>query len=287
MLHTYLQKLLAREDDAREDKDIEAVHDMRVASRRIRAMLPLVSLVAPLNEVRLLKKGIRTVARTLSSVRDCDVFLEQVYTWAATLTLEQQSSIAILTNALLKDRAVARKRMLKLFQSSHYDMFKYDVAMFITGDMAQWNTRVRLCDCMGSMILQRYEQLRGFETIIHIADATIDDSETLHDMRIVGKQLRYLLDITAALDTSSYTTNVLEPLVALQDCLGTIQDIAVAMAYVAALQEGSDAEHAVLQAYCAARDAERQAQVAQLPTLWKTLMSKMYRRNLMEVIIRL
>ncbi|HUF47098.1 MAG TPA: CHAD domain-containing protein, partial [Vicinamibacterales bacterium] len=54
------------------DGDVEGVHQARVASRRLREMLPLAGLAAP-DEVRALTRVVRRVGRLFGPVREIDV----------------------------------------------------------------------------------------------------------------------------------------------------------------------------------------------------------------------
>jgi hypothetical protein len=66
--------------------------------------------------------------------------------------------------------------------------------------------------------------------------------------------------------------------------MGALQDGVVAHAHVAAL---GLAEDAGAQAYLAARDAEHEAQLAELPRRWEKVASATYRRRLFELLIKL
>ena len=80
------------------------------------------------------------------------------------------------------------------------------------------------------------------------------------------------------------TWQVLAPLVALQECLGALQDSVVARQRVQAM--GLD-EHAGVQAYLEARDAEGAARLEDLQRLWEKVGSATYRRRLFELIVKL
>src|SRR5262249_25814303 len=77
-LRRFFDKLLAREDAVRDGEDIEDVHQMRVATRRIRASLQVVEGVYDRQLIRRFRRGLRRVARSLGLVRDGDVFLEHL-----------------------------------------------------------------------------------------------------------------------------------------------------------------------------------------------------------------
>lgn len=286
LLRSYFQKLLSWERDVRKDKDIEAVHDMRVATRRLRAILPVIEEVAPKKQTRSFRKSIQKVARSLGAVRDCDVFLVQIHRYTEGLPAEQHDALAPLTNAIQQDRAVARKRLLLSLSSDQYLTFKRDFAMFLTDNAETWDMRMRLCDMLGSRIWQRYESLRAYETLIDMDNLHGSDETILHEARIAGKRLRYLLELAAEVAPEERAGAVMKPLSKLQDCLGGLQDIAVEKSYIAELKTSREEKHA-LDTYLAHRETERVALLTEFPSLWQTIVAPDYQRGLAELIISL
>ncbi len=286
LMRQNLRKLLDCERDARKDSDIEAVHQMRIATRRLRAMLPVMEEVAPVEKCRFFRKAIRKTARALAEVRDFDVFQEDIATYMKSLPEEQQHGMAPLVNTLKHDRAVARKRMLVALDSQAYITFKREFSAFMTDNAEQWNKYLRVQDLAGSAIWRRYELLRAYETWLDMRVPTNNNIEDLHTMRISGKRLRYMLELFG--DKSSvWFAPVYEPLVQLQNCLGILQDVAVAKAYVAMLEVEKAHERAALDDYVASRDAEHALQLEKLPNLWENIASDTYCRNLFELILAL
>jgi CHAD domain-containing protein len=285
VLRRHFQKLLTREEDARRDKDIEAVHDMRVASRRLRAILPMLEDVAPAGQAARFRKELRKVARGLAGVRDCDVFLEEVNRYTETLSEEQRKNLEPLTNALHSERVAARSHMLTELDSQRYANFKRDFAVFLTDHADQWDTTLRVRDLGGSMIWKRYEELRAYETRVCMDNLVDNDDEILHEMRIEGKRMRYVLEFFGE-HREALVKPVLKPLLTLQDCLGGIQDVAVARSFVTNLNAPAKKQQA-LDDYVANREAQRVRLLEQLPELWYTITAQTYGRNLMELILNL
>jgi CHAD domain-containing protein len=283
LMRRYFQKMLEQECGVRADKDIEFVHDMRVATRRLRALFPLVEEVAPVKQVQACRRGTRKIARVLGSVRDGDVFLKQITTAMQEMPEAQREGMQPLTDALRRDRAAAFKGLIGVLDSAEYAAFKRDFAAFMTDDAAQWDSRLRLRDMVGSTLLQRYEQLRAYETQIDMANLADNDDTVLHEARIAGKRLRYLFDLFGD-RFGKYLQPVLESLVALQENLGALQDIAVAKAYVAQVP-ANEAQQQALDAYVASRDAERLQLLQEFPQVWQQIVGATYRRRLMELII--
>ncbi len=292
LLRGVFQKFLAEEPGVRKGKDIEAVHQMRVATRRLRAMLQLLESAAPRKQVRYFRAELKQVAQALSPVRDCDVFLEQIAHYVETLPAEQHADIDVLTSALQRDREAGRARLLEYLKSERYTDFKRDFAAFVTETAKGWDTTLRVRDVVGSTLWSRYEQLRMHETAVAIdsgdhTQITHQQEEALHEARISGKRLRYVLDTFAdALDPRA--DRCVKPLKALQDHLGDLQDIAVATAYVRELQDRADADtRPALDAYLASREEERARLLASVPGVWQRVMGETYRRDLVRLLVNL
>jgi CHAD domain-containing protein len=133
-------------------------------------------------------------------------------------------------------------------------------------------------DFAGSAIWRRYELWRAYEVLL--PNAT---DETLHQARIAGKRLRYTLEFFGEA-LGPHVEQVLTPLIALQENLGSLQDGVVAGVHIAALGLGDDPG---AQRYLAARTAERALLLAELPRRWEKVASATYRRRLFELIVKL
>ena len=282
-LRRFFDKLLAREDAVRDDEDIEDVHQMRVATRRIRASLQVVEGVYDHELIRRYRRGLRQVAQSLGAVRDSDVFLAHVRAYRDALPADAHGQLEPLLAAVTTERAQAREHLLADLDSKRYHKLKQAFALFLTTPGANTTASEsgltpRVRDFAGSAIWQRYEQWRAYETVL--VGAT---DETLHQARIAGKRMRYTLEFFADA-LGSHVEQVLSPLVELQECLGALQDVVTARAHVAAL---GLAEDQGAQDYLAARDAEHAAHLAQLPRKWEKVASATYRRRLFELIVKL
>ncbi len=285
ILRRHFRRLLVEERAVRADSDIEAVHGLRVATRRLRSTLQLLEPVAPVREVQRFRKAIQRIAQSAGATRDCDVFLAQIERYVAEQPDERRAGVEPIVAALQIDRTVAHARLVERLDTARYADFKRAFAIFITDNAAGWNTAPRPRDLAGSVLWRRYEQLRVHEIGLDLRDAEANNDAALHEMRIDGKRLRYTLEAIAEATEQSLAA-VLDPLIELQDHLGAIQDIAVASAYVRALEEHRE-DNAELEAYLASRIAERARLLETLPQVWETITGADYRRALMDVIIGL
>lgn len=283
VLRRFFDKMLAREDGVRKGDDDEDVHQMRVATRRLRASLQVVEPIYERKLVRRYRRGLGRIAESLGAVRDCDVFLMHVADYRDGLPAEQRDGMQPLLDALTAQHAKAREQLLADLERRGYRKFKHAFAAFLTtpgvGLTAQpEHDGLRVRDFAGSAIWRRYEQWRAHE----VALAQPSD-EALHQARIAGKRLRYTLEFFAdALGPN--VEQVLAPLTALQENLGGLQDSVVARQRIHAL--GLD-EHAAIQSYLQARDSEHTAHMAELPQRWEQVAGAAYRRQLFELIVDL
>jgi CHAD domain-containing protein len=283
VLRRFFDRMLARESAVLKSDDAEDVHQMRVASRRLRAALQVVEAVYDPEQVRRYRRGLRRVAQSLGDVRDLDVFHEHVLAYQAAQPEDARERIAPLVAALEGRRAEARAILLEDLRRRRFQKFKRDFATFLTTPGAELNDRAgidattRVRDFAGSAIWRRYEQWRAYEVALeHPRD------EDLHDARIAGKRLRYTLEFFAdALGPN--IEQALTPLIALQECLGALQDSVVARQRIQTLDL---ADQAGVEAYLLARESERAGQMGALPQLWDKVASATYRRRLWEMIVK-
>jgi CHAD domain-containing protein len=282
VLRRFFGRMLAREDAVLKDDDPEDVHQMRVASRRLRAALQVVEGIYDADDIRRYRRGLRRVAQALADVRDLDVFRGHVLEYLVTLPEEAHAEVAPLVAAIEAQRDKARAALLDDLDERRYRKFKRAFARFLTtpgqglaaADGIDATTRVR--DFAGSAIWRRYEQWRAHESMLA-------SDEGRHEARIAGKRLRYTLEFFAeALGPN--VEQLLNPLIALQECLGDLQDSVVARQRVRQL--GQD-KHAGVRAYLEARDAQSAARLEELGRLWEKVGSATYRRRLFELIVKL
>jgi CHAD domain-containing protein len=284
MLRRFFDKLLAREEAVIKDEDMEDVHQMRVATRRLRASLQVVEGVYDHESIQRYRRGLRRIAQSLGNVRDGDVFLEHATAYRDSLPEAERPRLDPLLEAVGTARAQARAQLLDDLQSKRYHKFKRDFAEFLTtpgaGMLASPDPGIveRVRDFAGSAIWRRYELWRAYE--VALPNAT---NETLHQARIAGKRFRYTLEFFAeALGRN--VEQALAPLVALQENLGALQDGVTARAHIAALGLADDAG---AQEYLSAREHDRATLLAALPQRWEKVASATYRRRLFEMIVKL
>jgi CHAD domain-containing protein len=92
-------ELFDHADGVLDTRDIERVHDMRVASRRLRAVLEIFAPCFPASEFKGVLRDVKQLADALGERRDPDVHIDALRTFARTLTPANRHGV----NALVAD----------------------------------------------------------------------------------------------------------------------------------------------------------------------------------------
>ncbi len=212
--------LLAKEAGARLGDDIEELHEMRVASRRLRAALSLFADVLPAGVIAL-QGDLSWLGRVLGAVRDVDVELEQLDNSMATASQARADALAALRPLLEEQRRSSRSVMLEALDSSRYTSF---VRRFRRTLRAQHARRSGPASLPARAVAPDLIEAR-FRRFRKRADRIGPDSpaSAYHRLRIDTKRLRYSLEFFAGLYPDR-TQRLIRRLVALQDVLGLHQD---------------------------------------------------------------
>ena len=132
VLRRNMSAMLAHEAGTRLGEDIEELHDMRVATRRLRAGLGLFEGVLP-GHTRRLRNELGWLAAELGTVRDLDVQLERLEGWRDELPREDGGALADLARLLGRERDKARGNLLMCLDSDRYDRLVSEFTAMLRG----------------------------------------------------------------------------------------------------------------------------------------------------------
>jgi len=204
------------EPGARLGRDPEALHQLRVAARRIEAVLGVFrrQLTPALLRARAATKG---VLRTLGTARDFDVQLEQLAERCADLSGEERAAAEPLRQRLEQERARARSQLLRAFDAEptrHWlQTLEQAANEGLTGPPAA------ALAVLPRRVRRRFRKLKRAVRAINGRS----EMEDLHTVRRRAKQFRYALECAAPLSGKQAET-MLKALRTLQDELGAHQD---------------------------------------------------------------
>jgi triphosphatase len=230
--------LLRKEGGTRLGEDPEQLHDMRVATRRLRAAIALFEAALPA-EVVGRREELGWVASALGAVRDLDVLIEQVEAWARPAEGLDDRAVGAVAGVLSADRDQARANLVQTLDSPRYERLLAELTDVLRhGPMgASPSSRVPAVDAAPSLIKERYRKVRKGGRRIDRTSKPAD----YHRLRIRAKRLRYALQFLAPIYGKGVRA-LIRRTVRLQDLLGAHQDAEVAVARFEAIvaEEGND-----------------------------------------------
>ena len=117
IITTRLHEMMSFREGVIDGTDIEYVHDMRVASRRLRAaMRNFADCFAPKKEFRRHLKQVERITSTLGGVRDLDVLIDRFQKDVLTVPADAQIGVQNLIGHLQTERKAQRTPMFKMFE---------------------------------------------------------------------------------------------------------------------------------------------------------------------------
>ena len=106
-VETRTEELFSFSEGVLDTTDIERVHDMRVASRRLRAVLEIFEPCFPKKALRPVLKEVKALADDLGERRDRDVHIEELERISASLATEDRPGMGELIGALRSEQEAA------------------------------------------------------------------------------------------------------------------------------------------------------------------------------------
>ncbi|MBI4672443.1 MAG: CHAD domain-containing protein [Chloroflexi bacterium] len=213
------EKLRALEEQVRANDDLEAVHDMRVACRRMNSALRLLRAYFSNKRVKKRRPVLEELRDVLGRARNFDVLGAALDSYRANAPASESTALQMVMEVWSDERAAAQNALAKLLDSPAYAQWVTRTNEFLQEQDTQVNPRVG--DMVPALIWKQYGAVRKYETRWEIASL-----EELHALRIDAKRLRYTLEFFADA-FGEKPVALIEPLVALQDHLGSVQDAVV------------------------------------------------------------
>jgi len=260
-------------------EDIEALHDMRVATRRMRTAANLFREDFNPNAFQIIRKGLRKTGKRLGRVRDLDVLLEN-----AQILYESQPQngkyLEPIIEHWLNERQPVRRRMLVYLESEKYRSFKDHFHGFLNATEAQIqrrNDNPAARQKAPGWIHDHLENVRSYQQVL-----TNPSLRDLHTLRIAFKGLRYTIEFFYEI-LGQEVYSCIELLKTIQDHLGEINDARVALERLDAILEPGNLRND-LHAAAAQYQAQQQDQLANLierfPATWNQFAGSEFEQNL-------
>lgn len=228
----------------------EAVHQLRVATRRANAAVRIFEPCLPAKAARRLRRALRDLRQVAGTARDADVlrdFLE-----ASEPPRDAERVRLFLAGYLAAERGIAQRAL-----SAHVA----DCRATLEGGLR---------DCLDHPAPPSGTN-RHLRTLTDLADGVIRsrvfeleqaavqlpaDPERLHQVRILGKRLRYSMEVFAGCYAGPFREQLYPAVEAMQELLGEVNDLSNAAARLTAIAD--EAERFAPTADSEVRDALRE-----------------------------
>ena len=232
VLRRQFAEMRSHEPGTRIGEDPEELHDMRVATRRMRAAIKVFEGALP-GRARWFREELRWVAGVLGDVRDLDVQIGRLDAWKSGADEESSDFLGKILDVIKKRRADARGRMLDALNSARYERLQTSFGEMlrrgpgVERELAQGNGHgpedEPITSAAPALLSARYRKWRK-------AAKRLEESsppENFHDLRKKGKRLRYALEFVSEV-YGKPVAGLISSLKALQNDLGDHQDAVVA-----------------------------------------------------------
>jgi triphosphatase len=230
-LRAYMAAWLLHEPGARLGDDLEELHDLRVAGRRLDAILRQFKSFLP-PELLTVRATLKTVLRALGRARDLDVALSELQDFSRKLRKADRLGVEPLKEHLMSERGHARAQMLSVLDSIWVQKSLQESILLFGKPAAAFevsSTDLAL-HASPSLIRRRFRKLRKRADLL-AADSSTDE---YHEVRGHVKKLRYTLEAVTAL-YGKPADDMIRALRRWQEDLGVQQDAAVAIRRLNAL----------------------------------------------------
>ena len=221
-----LRSLTEHEPGTRSGADIEDLHQMRVAVRRMRAALKAAGPVLDTEWADGLRAELGWLGGALGPVRDLDVMLERLRAEIAELPRLERTAGKKLIASLNREREQARAVLLAALDDPRYAALLERLTEAVTHPLPLGPAQAR-----PSLVALVQTQARALRKAVVRAGAEPAD-EVLHDLRIRGKRLRYTGELVSPGLRGTRAGEVVRRLLGatarLQEVLGDHQDACVA-----------------------------------------------------------
>jgi CHAD domain-containing protein len=218
VLRMRLGNVLARLPDAveRADEDVEHVHQLRVGTRRAAAALRTFKDCLDGKTHRRLRRSLRAVRRAAGAARDWDVFLDMLTSRSKRVTAKQRPGVDFLFGVAHGQRVAAQSYLREATEGQAERLA--DLLVKFDDNLAAPNDKQTLRDLAVPMLTALVHELE------QAARGDLGPYENLHQVRILGKQLRYAMELFESCFAAAFRVKIYPRIVEMQDILGRAND---------------------------------------------------------------
>ncbi|MBX3415228.1 MAG: CHAD domain-containing protein [Pirellulales bacterium] len=219
------------------DRDVEYVHQLRVCTRRAMATVAAFEAVLPPKRSKRIKRSLQHIRRAAGEARDLDVLIDRYRAWARERA--DQGGRQLL-GALERRRKTAQRPLAEIYEKQRQQDFPDQVDELLVrtrprGEMAERGEpgfALAARACLNPIV----------ESFFTAGAGDLADLPSLHAFRILGKQLRYAIEIFVGAFGSPLREDIYPTVEKLQELLGALNDHAGAYERFRAWSESGESD---------------------------------------------
>jgi CHAD domain-containing protein len=202
------------------EADPEHVHQLRVGTRRAGAAVRIFADILPERLHRRTRKTLRRLRRAAGAARDWDVFLQTLTTRLARISGKNQRGLDLLLGYGHGRRVSAQANLVAAAEERGERLPELTLALANALDDDKHDGKLR--DLAVPTLTQLLQELE------EAARGDLTEYEHLHQVRILGKQLRYAMEVFESCFAPAFREQYYPAIVQMQEILGHANDGRVA-----------------------------------------------------------
>ncbi len=232
-MHAGLHHLIRNEDCVLSRANIEGVHQMRVAMRRMRSAITTYKRLLVPGTFEDLAAALQTAGDALGPARDWDVFLDEVLT-PIEAAFDDGAPLAALRERAERRRVAAYRQADALIASDAYAQLLTQILHWTGPGLEQQHLDTPAPRVAADVLARRHAHvLKAGKGLASLAE------DKRHHLRIEVKKARYAAEFFAPLYTAKKSRAYIRALRALQDGLGHLNDLANAERMMGGVLKGA------------------------------------------------
>jgi inorganic triphosphatase YgiF len=237
-----LDQLRANEEAVLATEDDEAIHQFRVALRRLRAIVGAYRDLIDDDVHAMMSIDLRWLQRQFGPARDLDVLIAETLK-PIHQRLRGQPAFDRLISAAETARAEARHTAHLALENPRYVAMLLQLYRHLhTGDWRRASARARLGTRVGDFARPLLQSRHKRLTKLGLRADRLPEAE-LHRLRILAKKMRYAAEAFECLYRAKPVKKYVSALSAIQDCLGSLNDAFVGRQLLSGLAQRLMVDH--------------------------------------------
>lgn len=203
------------------DDDVEHVHQLRVGTRRAGAAVRIFGHSLPAKLYQKTRRTLREIRRAAGAARDWDVFLDMLNARAERCDAKGQPGLDFLLGFGHGQRVCAQAILCQATDGTGENLIDHIARIAEALDATEATPTLReLAVPMLKQVLHEFEAAVAGD---------LRPYEALHQVRILGKQLRYAMELFESCFAPEFRADVYPSVAEMQDILGRANDSHVAL----------------------------------------------------------